>query len=287
MRIVKLTDAVAGRLLAGRRKGDAAAEAVAGRIVDDVRRRGDAALFGWTRRLDKMRVTPGTLWVTARDRRAALRDVSPELRLALQQAARNIRRVAEQQRPRSWNIAIQPGVSVGQRVTPLDTIGCYVPGGRFSLVSTLLMTAVPAQVAGVKRIVVVCPRPNLALLAAAEILGVTEIAHVGGAHAVAALAYGTRSMPQVDKIFGPGNRYVTAAKALVSSDCAVDLLAGPTEVLVIATKGNARYIAADLVAQAEHDPDAVALFVTTSRTLAGDVDEAVAERLSTLPPTNQ
>lgn len=286
MRIVKLTDAVAGRLLAGRRKGDAAAEAVAGRIVDDVRRRSDAALFGWTRRLDKMQMTPGTLWVTARDRRAALRDVSPELRLALQQAARNIRRVAERQRPRSWNIAIQPGVSVGQRVTPLDTIGCYVPGGRFSLVSTLLMTAVPAQVAGTRRIVVACPRPNAALLAAAELLGVKEIAHMGGAQAIAAFAYGTRSVPRVDKIFGPGNRFVTAAKRIVSADCAVDMLAGPTEVLIVGTRGEPRYIAADLVAQAEHDPEAVAVFVTTSRSLAAAVRDRVSEQVSALLPTN-
>ena len=175
---------------------------------------------------------------------------------------------------------------VSQRVTPLETIGCYVPGGRFSLVSTLLMSAVPAQVAGVKRIVVVCPRPNAALLAAARLLGVYEIARIGGAQAIAALAYGTRSVPRVDKIFGPGNRYVTAAKRLMSADCAVDMLAGPTEVLIVAQRGNARYIASDLVAQAEHDPDAVALLVTTSRKLAAEVRDRVSEQLSALPPDN-
>ena len=183
-------------------------------------------------------------------------------------------------------MTVEPGVRVGQRVTPLDAIGCYVPGGRFSLVSTLLMTAVPARVAGVKRIVVACPRPNLAVLAAAEIAGVNEIAHIGGAQAIAAMAYGTRSLPRVDKIFGPGNRYVTAAKALISSDCAVDMLAGPTEVLVIAERGSAQYIAADLIAQAEHDPDAVAIFLTTSRKLAASVRDAVDERVSVLAPTN-
>ncbi len=132
---------------------------------------------------------------------------------------------------------MEPGVRVRQRVTPIETIGCYVPGGRFSLVSTLLMTAIPAQVAGVRRIVVACPRPNAALLAAAEMLGVEEIAHIGGAQAIAALAYGTRSVPRVDKIFGPGNRYVTAAKRLVSADCAIDMLAGPDR---SAGRGHAR-----------------------------------------------
>ena len=191
------------------------------------------------------------------------------MRAALEHAARNIRRVAEQQRPRSWSIDVEPGVRVGQRVTPLDTIGCYIPGGRFSLVSTLLMTAVPAQVAGVRRIVVACPRPeSRRCWPRPRCSGVEEIAHIGGAQAIAAFAYGTRSVPRVDKIFGPGNRYVTAAKRLVSADCAIDMLAGPTEVLIVATRGNARYIAADLVAQAEHDPDAVALLVTTSRSLA-------------------
>ena len=286
MRILALSDRVAGEILAARQRGNAAAERVSARIVADVRRRGDAALFSWARRLDGARLTPRTLWVSAAERRAARHGVSRELRSALKRAARNIRRVAEQQRPRSWSIAVEPGVRVGQRATPLDTIGCYIPGGRFSLVSTLLMTAVPAQVAGVRRIVVACPKANAALLAAADLLGITEIAHVGGAQAIAALAYGTRSIPRVDKIYGPGNRYVTAAKRLVSADCAIDLLAGPTEVLVVATRGEARYIAADLIAQAEHDADAVALFVTTSRLLAIAVNENVAEQLSVLPPSN-
>ena len=254
--------------------------------MDDVRRRGDAALFGWTRRLDKMRMTPGTLWVTARDRRAALRDVSPELRLALQRAARNIRRVAEQQRPRSWNIAIQPGVSVGQRVTPLDTIGCYVPGGRFSLVSTLLMTAVPAQVARCEADRGGVSAAQCGAAGRGRTSGVKEIAHMGGAQAIAAFAYGTRSVPRVDKIFGPGNRFVTAAKRIVSADCAVDMLAGPTEVLIVGTRGEPRYIAADLVAQAEHDPEAVSVFVTTSRSLAAAVRDRVSEQVSALLPTN-
>jgi histidinol dehydrogenase len=286
MRIAKLTGAVAGKLLTARHRSDAAAELVAARIIASVRRGGDTALFSWVRRLDHVRLTPQTLWVSARDRRAATQQVPRELRVALEHAARNIRRVTEQQRPRSWSIVVEPGVRVSQRVEPLEIVGCYIPGGRFSLVSTLLMTAIPARVAGVRRIVVACPKANPALLAAADLLGIEEIAHIGGAQAIAALAYGTRSVPRVDKIFGPGNRYVTAAKRLVSVDCAIDLLAGPTEVLIVATRGSARYIAADLVAQGEHDADAVALLVTTSPVLARAVRDAVAEQLSALPSSN-
>lgn len=287
MRILRLTSRLEEKILAARQRHNARAEAVSSRIVGDVRRRGDAALFGWTRRLDDVRLTPRKLWVGASERREGARAVSKELRAALEHAARNIRRVAEQQMPRSWSIEVERGVRVSQRVAAIDTIGCYIPGGRFSLVSTLLMTAIPAQVAGVRRIVVACPRPNAALLAVAEMLGIDEIAHIGGAQAIAAFAYGTRSVPRVDKIFGPGNRYVTAAKRLVSGDCAIDMLAGPTELLVVTAGGaNPEYIAADLLAQGEHDPDAIALLVTTSRKLAEEVRKAVGEQLADLPETN-
>jgi histidinol dehydrogenase len=286
MRILSLTPRIEEKILAARRHRSVRSEAVASRIVGDVRRRGDAALFAWTWRLDGIRVTPKNLWVSANERRAAARSVPQELRSALEHAARNIRRVAEEQLPRPWSIAVEPGVRVAQQVTPINTIGCYIPGGRFSLVSTLLMTAIPAQVAGVRRIVVACPRPNNALLAAADMLGLEEIAHIGGAQAIAALAYGTRSVPRVEKIFGPGNRFVTAAKRLVSADCAIDLLAGPTELLIVAATGHSTYIAADLLAQAEHDPDAIALLVTTSRKLAAAVRKAVAEQLRQLPEAN-
>jgi histidinol dehydrogenase len=286
MRIVALTSRFEEKLLALRHRRDARAEAVASRIVGDVRRRGDAALFAWTRRLDDVRLTSKTVWVDSNERRQAASAIPKELRAALEHAARNIRRVAEKQLPRSWNMAVEPGVRVGQRVSSIDIIGCYIPGGRFSLVSTLLMTAIPAQVAGVRRVVVACPRPNAALLATAEMLGLQEIAHIGGAQAIAALAYGTRSVPRVEKIFGPGNRFVTAAKRLVSAYCAIDLLAGPTELLIVATSGNATYIAADLLAQAEHDPDALGLLVTTSRKLATDVREALAGQIRDLPDTN-
>ena len=290
MRILRLTSRLEEKMLAARHRHNARAEAVSSRIVGDVRRRGDVALFAWTRRLDDVRLTPKKLWVGASERREGSRAVPKELRAALEHAARNIRRVAEEQLPRPWSIEVERGVRVRQRVAAIDTIGCYIPGGRFSLVSTLLMTAIPAQVAGVRRIVVACPHPNAALLAVAEMLGLEEIAHIGGAQAIAAFAYGTRSVPRVDKIFGPGNRYVTAAKRLVSGDCAIDMLAGPTELLVVALGGaaseNPEYIAADLLAQAEHDPDAIALLVTTSRKLAEQVRKAVAEQLADLPETN-
>jgi histidinol dehydrogenase len=286
MRIRRLTDAVAAEFLARRSAHDAAAERIASRILADVRRNDDAALFRWARRLDGIRLDGGTLWIGRAEMRAARREVSRDLLRAIEHSAKNIRRVAEKQRPRSWTITVEPGVRVGQRVTPLGTIGCYIPGGRFSLFSTLLMTAIPAQVAGVKRIVVACPKPAPALLAAAEILGVTEIARIGGAQAIGAFAYGTQSIPRVDKICGPGNRYVTAAKRLVSNDCAIDMPAGPTEVLILATGGVPRFIAADILAQAEHDPDAVALLVTTSARIARDVAAEVAKQLAELPKTN-
>ncbi len=196
----------------------------------------------------------------------------------MRQAAQNIRRFAEWQRPRGWTRA-RNGVSLSQVVQPLDSVGCYVPGGRYPLLSTVLMTVIPAQVAGVTRIVVVSPNPSAEVLGAAAMLGVTEFYRVGGAQAIAALAYGTNSIERVDKIVGPGNAYVTAAKKLVNFDCAIDFLAGPTEALIVSDSGCPEFIAADLVAQAEHDADALSLFITTSRKLAQSVAECVA-RLS-------
>lgn len=286
MRVLKLTDAVEKKFFARRSTHDAAAERIAARILADVRKRGDAALFRWVQRLDGLRLTRNSVWIGPAEIRTARRNVPRELVRAIQHAARNIRRVAEEQLPRSWTITVEPGVRVGQRFTPLGTVGCYIPGGRFSLFSTLLMTAIPAQVAGVKRIVVACPKPSPALLTAAEILGVTEIARIGGAQAIGAFAYGTQSVPRVDKICGPGNRYVTAAKRLVSNDCAIDMPAGPTEVLILATGGEPRFIAADFLAQAEHDPDAVALLVTPSSKLANAVAAEIEKQLRDFPKTN-
>jgi histidinol dehydrogenase len=163
------------------------------------------------------------------------------------------------------------GVTIEQRVLPLDRVGCYVPGGRYPLPSSLLMTAIPARVAGVRDVVAVCPRPDATVLFAAREAGVSRLFRLGGAHAIAALAYGTESIPRVDKIVGPGNAYVAAAKALVSADCAIDFYAGPSEIVVVSAFGRPAWIAADLIAQAEHDPDARAILLTPSRRLADDV----------------
>ena len=283
MRILKLTSQLEKRLLSRRAETDAEAMRIASEIVSDVRKRGDAAVLAWTKKLDDPGIQRRDLWISQKEIRAAERHVSVDFLRAVRQAARNIRRVAEQQLPKPWSIEVQPGVRISQRVTPIESIGCYIPGGNASLVSTLLMTVVPARVAAVPRIVAVCPKPNNELLAAANFLGVTQVARIGGAQAVAALAYGTESIPRVEKIFGPGNKYVTAAKQLVSADCAIDLPAGPTEAIVLAEHGNARFIASDLLAQAEHAEDAASFFVTTSPALAREVQREVHWQAAEVP----
>jgi histidinol dehydrogenase len=286
MRIRKLTGAVEKSLLAARERRDVQAEKVAAKIIADVRRRGDAALSYWTRKLDSIDLARNGIWVSQREIKQAQTSVSADFLRAVKHAIANVRKVAEKQLPRNWSIEVEPGVTIGQMVRPIETIGCYIPGGKATLLSTLIMTAVPAQVAGAKRIVAVCSRPNNELLAAAGILGLSEIARIGGAQAVAALAYGTKTIPRADKICGPGNRFVTAAKQLVSYDCAIDLPAGPTEAIVIASQGNPRWIAADLLAQAEHATDAGSIFVTTSARLAREVQREVAGQLEKLPEEN-
>ena len=285
MRILSLTNATQTKILGSRRDSSRSAERNAARIVADVRRRGDAALFSWTKRLDRLALNAKTVWVSRAEMAEASTSVSPEFLEAVDHAARNIRAVARSQKPKEWTIEVEPGVRAGQIVRAIESVGCYLPGGRFSLVSTLLMTVIPSQEAGVRKIVVASPQPGAALLAAAERLGVQSVARVGGAQAISALAYGTRSIPRVDKIFGPGNRFVTAAKRLVSADCAIDLVAGPTEAVVLAERGNPRFIAADLIAQAEHDPDAISIFVTTSaplgRAVATEIDRQLRELLTT------
>jgi len=286
MRILKLTPKIEQRLLQARSQRDGEAQRIAARIIADVRKRGDAALHAWAKKLDGADLQGDGLWFSSQELRAASMQVTKEFRRAIQHAARNIRTVARKQLPRSWTLEVEPGVQVSQLVRPIDAVGCYIPGGRFALVSTLLMTVVPAKLAGVKRVVVVCPKPNAEVLYAAHSLGVTEVARIGGAQAIAALAYVTKSLVRVDKIFGPGNRFVTAAKQLVSSDCAIDLPAGPTEAVVLAARGNPQFVAADLLAQAEHAPDAGSFFVTTSRRLATQVQRAVAEQVANLRAEN-
>ena len=235
------------------------------KIVEDIRRGRDRTLLKHARKLDGLKPKQ-SLRVSEAEMRLAWKSASPELRSAVCAAAKNIRRFCEWQKPKAWTRSVD-GASLGQLVRPLDSVGCYVPGGRFPLVSTLLMTVIPAQVAGVKNIRVVSPRPSAKVFAAAAMLGVREFYRVGGAQAIAALAYGTETIARVDKIVGPGNLYVTAAKKLVSFDCAIDMLAGPTEVVIVSDRGNPACIAADLVAQAEHDPETLAVFITTSKKL--------------------
>ena len=248
------------------------------RIVSNVRRNGDRALRRYAERWDGLgKGEP--VRVPEADLHEAWRKTPPELQGAITQAAENIRRYCEWQKPEEWRREIQPGVCVGQLVRPLESVGCYVPGGRYPLPSTVLMTVIPAQVAGVPQIRVVSPHPAQATLAAAAFLGVREFYRVGGAQAVAALAYGTKSIPRVNKIVGPGNRYVTAAKKLVAFDCAIEFLAGPTEGVFISEKGDPVFVACDLVAQAEHDPDTLCIFITSSRELAKTVQTEVQQRI--------
>lgn len=249
-------------------------------IVDDVRRSGDRALRRHAGRWDGLSRNQ-SLRVSEAELKRAWQSASPQLRKALRQAAENIRQFCQWQKPQSWR-RNRKGISLGQIIQPLESAGCYIPGGRYPLASTVLMTVIPAQVAGVKNIRVVSPKPSIEVLAAAAMLGVREFYRVGGAQAIAALAYGTESIPRVNKIVGPGNSFVTVAKKLVAFDCAIDFLAGPTEALILSESGNPDFIAADLVAQAEHDAEAISLFITSSRTLA----EAVAESVTRLSSSN-
>jgi histidinol dehydrogenase len=261
------------RLTSRNRGSDRAFERRVRAIVDRVERSGDRALVEFARRFDG--ASP-PLEVSRSEIARGAERAGPIVRRAIQQAARNIARIAFQQIPRHWDVDVAPGVSVEQRVEPLASVGCYVPGGRFPLPSSLLMTAVPARVAGVREIVVVCPRPEPAVMAAAAEAGVTRLFRIGGAHAIAALAFGTATVPRVDKIVGPGNRYVAVAKALVAGRCAIDFFAGPTEIAIVAGRGRASWVAADLVAQAEHDPDARSVLITWNRDFANRVAKAVS-----------
>jgi histidinol dehydrogenase len=247
------------------------------RIVTDVRRKGDRALLRYASQLDGL-AGPDALRVTREEMVAAWKATDPALRKGLSTAAAQIRQFAKRQLPASWTRQSIEGLTTGQLVRPLGSVGCYVPSGRHPLPSTLLMTAIPAQVAGVERIAILSPKPAQETLAAAHLLGITEFYRAGGAHAIAALAYGTESIPRVDKIVGPGNLYVTAAKRLVAFDCAIDMLAGPTEIVVTSDRGRAADIASDLVAQAEHDPEALPIFVTTNTDLAQEVMAEVKTR---------
>jgi histidinol dehydrogenase len=249
------------------------------RIVGDVRKGGDKALRRYAAKLDGLtRQQP--LKISRAEMEEAWEEIPKPLQAAMETAAGNIRRFAEKQMPKDWSTA-NNGLTTGQRVRALGAVGCYVPSGRYPLPSTLLMTAIPAQVAGVQRIVAVSAKPAKETLAAAALLGISEFYRIGGAQAIAALAFGTETIRRVDKIVGPGNWYVTAAKKMVAFDCAIDMLAGPTEIVVTSESGDAVAIASDLVAEAEHDPDALAILITTNARLAQAVVKEAVQRAKT------
>lgn len=252
-----------------------AAERIVAPILADVRQRGDRALLEYARKFDgfdgdcvRMRVEGSLL---------------PEMQKAVEIAAANIREHAQTQLPTDKFVEYSGGRRLGQIVRPLDSMGAYIPAGRYPLPSTLLMTVIPAQVAGVRMTCVACPNPSAEILGIAAWLGVTHLFRMGGAQAIAALAYGTETVPRVDRIVGPGNIYVAAAKKLIAGEVGIDFVAGPTEIVIIAAEGNAKWIAADMLAQAEHDVDASSILLTTSRTLASAVANEIERQLSTLP----
>ena len=240
------------------------------RILADVRKNGDRAVQKYAAQFDGLSKGQALL-VSREEMKAAWDSTAPELQAAMMVARGNILSFAEAQMPQEWMGSPMAGVTTGQIVRPLDSVGCYVPGGRYPLPSTLLMIVTPAQVAGVERIVICSPKPAKETMAAAWLAGATEFYRIGGAQAIAAMAYGTATIGRVDKIVGPGNLYVTAAKMLVSGECGIDMPAGPTEIVVTSEAGDAAGIAADLVAQAEHDPETLAVLVTSNEVLARDV----------------
>jgi histidinol dehydrogenase len=258
-------------------------------IVAAVRDKGDAALLEFTERFDRVALTARELAVTPSELDAAERTVGETTMRALRYAAERIERFHRESAPRSWRMTDALGSRLGQEVRPIDRVAVYVPGGRAAYPSTVLMTVIPARVAGVKEIVLVSPPSadkslNAVVLAAARVAGVTEAYRVGGAQAVAALAYGTETIRRVDKIVGPGNIYVALAKSRVFGDVGIDMVAGPSEIVVVADeRADAAFVAADLLAQAEHDPMARAVLLTPSASLIDSVAREVGRRLARLP----
>jgi len=276
------------RLLAGKRETSQDVGDTVAAIIADVRARGDAAVVELTNRFDRAAVTAGTLRFTPEDIATAARTIAPDVRKALQTAHDRIRAHHEKQLPADHIYTDPLGVTLGTRWTPVDAVGIYVPGGLASYPSSVLMNAVPAKVAGVERIAMAVPTPggavNPAVLAAAAIAGVSEIYRIGGAQAIAALAYGTASIARVDKVVGPGNAYVAAAKRQVFGQVGIDMIAGPSEVLVIAdASANPAWVAADLIAQAEHGGGAQSILVTPDAGLADAVAAEVERQLALLP----
>lgn len=253
----------------------AEAEQTVAPILDAVRERGDEAVLEYARKLDGL--SGNDLSVSTAPAR-----VPREFLTALETAAKNIREYAELQLPKESWVTFPDGRRLGHIVRPLESMGAYIPAGRYPLPSTLLMTVIPAQVAGVKTICVTSPHPSPEILAAARFLGLSTVLRIGGAQAVAALAFGTATIPKVDRIVGPGNIYVAAAKKLLAGEVGIDFIAGPTEIVIIADDADPRYLAADMLAQAEHDVEASSILLTTSKELADEVVLEVGRQLQTL-----
>ncbi len=250
-------------------------------ILAAIREEGDAALMRYARQLDNLRDEP--LRVGNAELTSAANRMSSEVRNAVGTAVANIRQFAEAQLPTECFKEFGTGRKLGWIVRPLESVGCYIPSGRYPLPSTLLMTVVLAQTAGVPRICLTSPNPSREILGCAHLLGLSEVYRVGGAQAIAAMAFGTATIPRVDRIVGPGNLYVAAAKKLLAGDVGIDFLAGPTEIVIVADRGDPAIIAADMLAQAEHDPGASAILITTSRPLANSVSAEIETQLQTLP----
>lgn len=246
-------------------------------ILDAVRKRGDTALLEYAQRFDALERR--TVIVPVEELQIARRELSPQFRSALRLASKNIRAFAKMQLPLAWMRVVATGLRVGQIVRPLETVAAYIPAGRYPLPSTLLMTVIPAQVAGVPNVCVASPRRNNEIYGTAGFLKLSKVFQMGGAHAIAAFAYGTATVPRADRIVGPGNVYVAAAKKLLAGEVGIDFIAGPTEIVIIAEEGNPAWIAADMLAQAEHDEEASALLFTTSKRLANSVRREIERQL--------
>ncbi len=282
IRILSLAEGIA--FVDGRKREADSVGDVVRPILDAVRQEGDAALLRYARQFDGLGEKP--IRIPDSELAAAFEGMSETVKQAIATAVANIREFAKLQLPRGRFEELSPGRKLGWVVRPLDAVGCYVPSGRYPLPSTLLMTAVLAQTAGVRRICVTSPKPSREILGCARMLGIEEVYRVGGAQAIAAMAFGTDNIPRVDRIVGPGNAYVAEAKKLLAGDVGIDFVAGPTEILILAAQGDANVIAADMLAQAEHDLTASAVLITTSEELARQVAAQLEEQLRTLPTSD-
>jgi histidinol dehydrogenase len=277
IRIIESKDV--GRLLARKAARFTEAEAVVRPILEAVRKRGDRALIEYARKFDGL----DRKSVQVPERELSDAPLSAEFRAAVETAAANIRAYAERQMPKAWSAQVRPGIQLGQIVRPLDTVAAYIPAGRYPLPSTVMMTVIPAQVAGVPNICIASPRAVPEVFGTAHLLGVNRVFQIGGAQAIAAFAFGTKTVPRADRIVGPGNIYVAAAKKLLAGEVGIDFIAGPTEILIVAVDSDPRHLAADMLAQAEHDLDASAILLTPSKRLASSVARELERQLTTLP----